>query len=74
LGRARGGLSELLSALILLGVSIAIAFILVHAIPVISPQRSRPWLKPVPVYDAIGIDGGRVRIYTVIIRTLSPLS
>lgn len=63
MGRARGGLSEFLSALILLGVSIAVAFILVHAIPVISPPEVKPWLKPVPICDAFGIDGGRARIY-----------
>ena len=40
------GLSELLSALILLGVSIAIAFLLVYALPTVSPPGVRPWLRP----------------------------
>jgi len=39
------GLSELLSALILLGVSIAVAFLLVYALPVVSPPSVKPWLK-----------------------------
>ena len=42
----RFGLSELLSALILLSVSIAVAFILVYALPTVSPPESKPWLRP----------------------------
>lgn len=42
----RRGLSELLSALILLGVSIAVTFILVYALPIVSPPEVKPWLKP----------------------------
>ena len=42
----REGLSELLSALILLSVSIAVAFLLVYALPTISPPGVKPWLRP----------------------------
>lgn len=48
--RHRSGLSELLSALILLGVSIAVAFILVNALPIISPPSVKPWLKPTLIH------------------------
>ncbi len=43
---SRRGLSELLSALILLGISIAVAFILVYALPTVSPPEVKPWLRP----------------------------
>jgi len=42
----REGLSELLSALILLSVSIAVAFLLVYALPTVSPPGVKPWLRP----------------------------
>ena len=45
--KARGrGLSELLSALILLSISIAVAFLLVYALPMVSPPETKPWLRP----------------------------
>jgi hypothetical protein len=46
LRRGRWGLSELLSALILLSISIAVAFIMVYYLPVISPPSVKPWLRP----------------------------
>jgi len=57
------GLSELLSALILLSVSVAVAFILVYALPVISPPEVKPWLKPVAVTDALKVSGSEVNVY-----------
>jgi len=57
------GLSELLSALILLSVSVAVAFILVYALPVISPPEVKPWLKPVAVTDALKVNENTVNIY-----------
>ena len=56
------GLSELLSALILLGVSIAVAFILVHALPIISPPSVKPWLRPT-VIAAFKVSGSEVDVY-----------
>lgn len=44
--RGHEGLSELLSALILLSISVAVAFIMVYYLPVISPPSVKPWLKP----------------------------
>ncbi|MEM2188266.1 MAG: hypothetical protein QXG35_02925 [Nitrososphaerota archaeon] len=44
--RGRCGLSELLSALILLSISVAVAFIMVYYLPVVSPPSVRPWLRP----------------------------
>jgi len=45
----RRGLSELLSALILLAISVAVAMALVSYLPVASPPSSKPWLRPVVV-------------------------
>lgn len=49
-------MSELLSALILLGVSIAVAFILVNTLPAASPPGVKPWLRPtlIAVIDSGG--------------------
>ena len=55
------GLSELLSALILLGVSIAVAFILVYALPTVSPPESKPWLRPTLI--TAFREGSSVKIY-----------
>jgi len=43
------GLSELLSALILLAISVAVAMVLVSYLPIASPPSSKPWLRPVVV-------------------------
>ena len=57
------GLSELLSALILLGVSIAVAFLLVYALPVVSPPSVKPWLKPTLIAAFKSDSTGRVYLY-----------
>ena len=59
--RGRGGLSELLSALILLSISIAVAFIMVYYLPVVSPPSVKPWLRPTLI--AAFKDSGNVKIY-----------
>ena len=55
------GLSELLSALILLGISIAVAFLLVYALPTVSPPEVKPWLRPTLI--AAIRSGSTVKIY-----------
>ena len=55
----REGLSELLSALILLSVSIAVAFLLVYTLPTVSPPGVKPWLRP----TLIGAFKGSGEIY-----------
>ena len=59
----RRGLSELLSALLLLSISIAVAFILVYALPTISPPEVKPWLRPTLIAAFRIGDGSTVRIY-----------
>lgn len=54
------GLSELLSALILLAVSIAVALILVNYLPVVSPPSAKPWMR-LSVVDAY-LSGGTAHI------------
>ena len=57
------GLSELLSALILLSVSIAVAFLLVYALPVVSPPSVKPWLKPTLIAAFKTDSTGRIYLY-----------
>jgi len=57
----RRGLSELLSALLLLSISIAVAFILVYALPTISPPEVKPWLRPTLI--AAFKDSGEIYLY-----------
>ena len=57
----RYGLSELLSALLLLSISIAVAFILVYALPTISPPEVKPWLRPTLI--AAFKDSGEIYLY-----------
>ena len=59
--RGRRGLSELLSALILLSISIAVAFIMVYYLPVVSPPSVKPWLRPTLI--AAFKDSSSVKIY-----------
>jgi len=61
LRRGRRGLSELLSALILLSISIAVAFIMAYYLPVVSPPSVKPWLRPILI--AAFKDSSSVKIY-----------
>ncbi len=59
--RGRRGLSELLSALILLSISTAVAFIMIYYLPVVSPPSVKPWLRPILI--AAFKDSSSVKIY-----------
>lgn len=61
--RGRGGLSELLSALILLSISVAVAFIMVYYLPVISPPSVKPWLRPTLVAALSSSDTIKIYLY-----------
>lgn len=58
---SRVGLSELLAAIILLSISVAVAFIMVYYLPVISPPSVKPWLRPTLI--AAFQESGSSRIY-----------
>lgn len=61
--RGRGGLSELLSALILLSISIAVAFIMVYYLPIISPPSVKPWLRPTLITAFKESDDVKIYLY-----------
>lgn len=61
--RGRGGLSELLSALILLSISIAVAFIMVYYLPVVSPPSVKPWLRPTLITAFEDSDNVKIYLY-----------